>query len=137
MKKSHFRKSDIFNREFSSCNRLLNSQDELVKRGESLGISSGFKISADYDAILNQLYALHPTGSTALGPAMAVAVGVASKTPGAKVMMCTDGLANIGIGSVEGKAQVPFYSQIANVARKNGTVISCVSMEGEDCSVVS
>ena len=42
-------------------------------------------------------------GSTALGPALTIACSVASKgNPGSKVVICTDGLANLGIGSVEG-----------------------------------
>lgn len=40
-------------------------------------------------------------GSTALGPALAIACSIASKgNPGSKVILWTDGLANLGIGIV-------------------------------------
>ena len=46
------------------------------------------------------LYSLEEKGQTALGPAVATAVAMASEgAPGSVVVVCTDGLANIGVGS--------------------------------------
>jgi malic enzyme len=43
---------------------------------------------------------LRATNSTALGPGMLTAVGLASLgSPGSQVIVCTDGEANMGIGS--------------------------------------
>jgi len=40
-------------------------------------------------------------GSTALGPALAMACSIASKgNAGSKVILWTDGLANMGVGAV-------------------------------------
>ena len=36
-------------------------------------------------------------GATALGPALLVAVSMASQKAGSKVIICTDGLANVGM----------------------------------------
>ena len=36
-----------------------------------------------------------------LGPALAYAIAMASNYPGSKIMVCTDGLANVGIGNLE------------------------------------
>jgi len=45
---------------------------------------------------------LEETGPTALGPAIAAAVAMASEgAPGSMVVICTDGLANIGLGSFD------------------------------------
>ena len=43
-------------------------------------------------------------GSTALGPGLLTAVTMASNgKKGSKVILCTDGIANIGMGSIERK----------------------------------
>jgi hypothetical protein len=62
-----------------------------------------------------------------------VAVGIASKAAGSKIMICTDGKANCGVGNVEKNSS--FYSTVSNLARKQGVSISVITMEGEDCSM--
>jgi Mg-chelatase subunit ChlD len=52
--------------------------------------------------LVNKIYSLEENGSTALGPAMALAVGIAAKAAGSTVMILTDGLANVGLGALEG-----------------------------------
>lgn len=45
---------------------------------------------------------LEETGPTALGPALLTSVGLAAQgNPGSSVIVCTDGLANIGLGSFD------------------------------------
>jgi len=42
------------------------------------------------------------TGPTALGPALATAISMASSgNPGSMVVLCTDGLANVGLGAFD------------------------------------
>jgi len=74
-------------------------------------------------------------GSTALGPALAIAVGIASAYQGAKIMVCTDGAANCGVGDVSNDPS--FYKEIANIAKEKAISISVITMEGEDCSLES
>jgi len=46
-------------------------------------------------------------GQTALGPALVAAIEVASKgSKGSSVILCTDGLANIGVGALESADEV-------------------------------
>ena len=61
------------------------------------------------------------------------AIGIGANVPGAKIMLCTDGLANTGIGKVTTGPK--FYNEIAHKARANGTAVSVITMEGEDCKV--
>ena len=49
---------------------------------------------------------MEESGQTALGPAVLVSVVIASQKPGSKVVICTDGLANIGLGSLDGNITV-------------------------------
>lgn len=73
-------------------------------------------------------------GQTALGPAMLVAITMASKVPGSKVVMCTDGLANIGLGNLDSESAdqhaeaSDFYSQLGEKAKQNGFVQTLLSV---------
>ena len=73
-------------------------------------------------------YSLEEGGQTALGPAMLVAIEMASKVPGSKVVMCTDGLANIGLGNLDTESAdqlmeaSDFYAELADKAKQNGFV---------------
>jgi hypothetical protein len=48
-----------------------------------------------------------------------------------KVIICTDGLSNVGVGSLEEGIQkgTPFYEQIGRLAKSNETSISVISIE--------
>jgi hypothetical protein len=51
---------------------------------------------------MEKLLAIEETGPTALGPALIASLGLASKgKAGSKVIVCTDGLSNVGIGSFD------------------------------------
>ena len=51
--------------------------------------------------LLNNINKTEAKGQTALGPALVSALNIASKgSPGSSVILCTDGLANIGIGQL-------------------------------------
>lgn len=68
-------------------------------------------------------------GPTALGPALIVALSMASHHPGSKVILCTDGKANVGLGRVEDPQdgeQEPseFYETISESASSKGLVTS-------------
>jgi len=49
------------------------------------------KAKASKTALLQGVAQLRLGGATALGPALALALGITSKTPGSKIVLCTDG----------------------------------------------
>jgi hypothetical protein len=125
--------------------------NELLKKGENIQQYSSVPIGRASEAVLKVLKNLRVSGSTALGPAMSVAVGIASKTPGSKIMVCTgrfifelsfdvlivlfaDGMANLGVGNLN-SGRSEFYQTIAREAKNRGVSISVITMEGEDCSM--
>jgi len=60
------------------------------------------KIDKTAKKLTQKLMALEETGPTALGPAVATAVSMAAEgAPGSQVVICTDGLANVGLGSFD------------------------------------
>ena len=48
-----------------------------------------------------KVQSLHTGGTTALGPALALCVGMASNYSSSEVILCTDGISNVGVGNLE------------------------------------
>ena len=69
------------------------------------------------EELINKLYELQETGPTALGPALLTAVSMATQgSAGSSVVLCTDGLSNIGLGAIEGKDRTEaaeFYDKVS------------------------
>ncbi|XP_059162219.1 circularly permutated Ras protein 1-like [Physella acuta] len=82
----------------------------------------------DIDEIVKQIRAI---GGTALGPALAICVGLASRTPGSEIVLCTDGKPNVGIGSLPSSAGEEFYKQVGNYARSKNVTINILALEGD------
>ena len=62
------------------------------------------------------------------------AIEVASKgSKGSVVVLCTDGLANIGVGSLEGADELKyqFYDEVANKAKEKNVAVNIVTIKGE------
>ncbi len=86
---------------------------------------------------------LEETGPTALGPALVTAVAMAAEgNPGSMVVLCTDGLANVGLGAFdevkseeESKKLDAFYEGLGEFAKAAGVSVSIVSIEGEECNI--
>jgi Mg-chelatase subunit ChlD len=95
-----------------------------------------------------QLRQLEATGQTALGPALLVANGmIAGAAPGARIVLCTDGCSNVGVGGLVtdetgGRRSLAdflpglescrqFYKTEALRARERGATVSVISIEGE------
>lgn len=76
--------------------------DRLYSWEQLQEIGSKFKverpISEAQDDILEKLWDLEETGPTALGPALQLSIAIAGNKPGSRVILCTDGLANVGLG---------------------------------------
>mmetsp|Transcript_863 Transcript_863/g.2076 ORF Transcript_863/g.2076 Transcript_863/m.2076 type:complete len:726 (-) Transcript_863:2569-4746(-) len=97
----------------------------------------GTSVADSLQTLSTKLFALEENGPTALGPALLVSVGLACQgKPGSKVIICTDGLANVGLGAFESsdlEAVQSFYEQLGEKAKEHGVSVSVVSIEGEEC----
>jgi len=61
---------------------------------------------------------------TALGPALVVSIFMASKVIGSKVVLCTDGCANQGVGNLGNDSAAPeFYERLGETASSKGLVL--------------
>lgn len=111
----------------------LYSWDELQEIGNDFIISKS--ISESNEILLEKLWDLEENGSTALGPALQLSIAIAGSKPGSQVILCTDGLANIGLGSLEGKESEysPYYTELAEQALLRGVTVSVISLIGDEC----
>uniref|UniRef100_A0A673BGZ0 VWFA domain-containing protein n=1 Tax=Sphaeramia orbicularis TaxID=375764 RepID=A0A673BGZ0_9TELE len=135
---------------------LVTFNDEVVIYGDGTSTPLTLRDWAlvDYDHIWQQGVAysiphciaetyqhLREHGATCLGPAALAAVAMASRYPGSKVILCTDGKANIGLGEMTQTASVSlsspldsyFYKQLSVQAVQSGVIVSVLTFEGTDC----
>jgi Mg-chelatase subunit ChlD len=100
-------------------------------------------IESTHDNLIKRLEKIEESGQTALGSGLIVALGAAIKgTQGSRVIICTDGLVNIGFGSVENledkktvKETKDFYMKIGELGKERGVSISIVSIVSEECNL--
>ena len=73
------------------------------------------------------VFRLEEGGQTALGPSLLLAISMAGQVPGSKVIICTDGLANVGVGNLDNlhtdelySATSQFYTDVSTLAKDSG-----------------
>eukprot|EP00736_Rhodelphis_marinus_P006707 Rmarinus@m.3332 len=87
-----------------------------------------------FDDLHSAVMELTPRGSTALGPALAVSLGICSGFTRSEVMLCTDGLANNGVGSMDrGDSPNSFYSNMSAVAKGQCSSVSVIGIKDAEC----
>jgi hypothetical protein len=114
----------------------LHRDEEITKVAKEYELAT--PISESKDALLKKLFALKDKGQTALGPGLVASVALASAKPGSKVILCTDGLANIGVGAIpESGSVLEWYKSVGNRAADAGTMVSIISITDENCSLTN
>ncbi|CAF1064942.1 unnamed protein product [Adineta ricciae] len=126
----------------------LNSADDLTREAEQEQNNELKPVSETKTNLTQRVYDLEEGGQTALGPAVLFALNIASKRQGSKIVICTDGLANRGLGSLETaqdekidqevKMQAlsegnQFYAGLTERAREKGVSISVITIKGTAC----
>ena len=113
-------------------NSLYQDRKKLVEEGAKFTLDEILPVSECKELLSKQVFGLRTKGSTALGPALSAAVGLASQCVGSEVILCTDGLPNAGIGS-SNSGTSSFYSDIGEYAKSKGVTISILGIDGADC----
>ncbi|XP_046374284.1 circularly permutated Ras protein 1-like isoform X1 [Haliotis rufescens] len=124
--------------ETSVAGDKLTNREALVKLGKDLNTPKSIKETRK--CLGDKLFSLEEGGATALGPTLVVAVAMASRHPGSKVILCTDGMANVGMGKLDDSMPDSdtggFYENISAQAMDQGVSISVVTIKGTDCKLV-
>ena len=117
-------------------------ENENEKKIKSLGdeysylISNPISKSSNY--ILSRLYKIKTLGCTALGPGIVTSLSLLKNVKkGSRIFLCTDGLANQGVGSIsESKEKAKlFYEQIGEEAEKKGISINLITFKDEHSEI--
>eukprot|EP01083_Nonionella_stella_P316339 1146517_1 len=84
------------------------------------------------------LWGLNESGQTTLGPALCVCIAMAASKPGSQVILCADGLANIGVGSLDAvqieadedkeDLVLKWYEALGDYAMLKGVVVNIISI---------
>ena len=94
----------------------LDDYHALMKQGGVFGSDLSLRELRDsLSDIKGRVSSLKTGGTTALGPALALCVGMASNFPSAEVILCTDGVSNVGVGKLEGSraGEAGFYTTVS------------------------
>jgi len=102
----------------------------------------GRPVASAKNELLTKVFNLVPKGMTALGPGLVVSVALAVQgKAGSKVIICTDGMANQGIGAIESrdeegqKRSDKFYEDVGLWAQRSGVSVSVISVSDADCKL--
>lgn len=122
----------------------LSNHDFLLQNGVTCaGTLLQKSIKETKPHLQQKLMTLEETGPTALGPGVLTAIALAGEgAPGSTVIVCTDGLANVGLGSfdeTQSEEQAlrveAFYETIGQYAKTKGVTVNVVSIEGDECNI--
>jgi len=87
------------------------------------------------------LLQLNEDGATALGPAILVASCLASRKPHSEIILCTDGLSNVGLGALDEPASLTdatqFYQRVGVSAKSHQTTINIMALQDSNCALSS
>lgn len=112
----------------------LDSYDQLFAIGQQ---HKNMKpISETKLKIVEKLMALEEDGATALGPAIAVCLGMTHDSIASRIVLATDGLSNTGVGAMDiqsllGDAE-KYYEKLSGVAKTQSTTVNIVGIRGGD-----
>lgn len=120
----HFKKTDLFE-------SILDNHAVL----RAVNWENALPLAACVDSITAAIDRLQVRSQTALGPALAVGLGVAQSSGGAsEIILCTDGAPTSGCGSDHGNFH-SFYANVGDVALDLGCRINLIGIKGCICAM--
>jgi Mg-chelatase subunit ChlD len=114
----------------------LASFDTLIDIGKHYNLEAIQPIQTSHPLLLKKVQSIEEGGPTSLGPALVLAAGIASQKPRSEIIVCTDGISNVGVGSLDDKSKeaegYEVYKKIGAFAKANETSISVIGIEGSE-----
>ena len=95
-------------------------------------------INESSEKIMKSLREIKDKGCTALGPAALLSLSLLNNAKiGSRIFLCTDGESNKGIGNIDENEENAklFYTNLGNMAKEKGIVISLISFEDSESSI--
>lgn len=127
----------------------LNDEQKIIELAEKCKDIINKPISETSKTLIEKLYTIEESGRTALGPGLVFSINLLNNAPtGSKIILCTDGLANIGIGAMEVLTNKKdkdfdfnyqklksFYENLGNKAKEKGITINLLTFAGEESNI--
>ncbi|MFW9974801.1 MAG: VWA domain-containing protein [Candidatus Thorarchaeota archaeon] len=110
---------------FASLKDIIDSTKKLLDQVKLVGVGK------NKDKLKKHVQALRDQGGTALGPAVGMAYVIAKHRNVGRVVLLTDGLANEGIGALEGYQVTPaskYYEDLGKMFMELGTAVDVVGI---------
>ena len=110
---------------FASLRDIMESTKKLLDQIKLIGVGK------NSDKLKKHVQALRDQGGTALGPAVGMAYVIAKHRNVGRVVLLTDGLANEGIGALEGYQVTPankYYEDLGKMFMDLGTAVDVVGI---------
>ncbi len=110
---------------FASLNDIMKSTKKLLDQIKLVDVGK------NSDKLKKHVQALRDQGGTALGPAVGMAYVIAKHRNVGRVVLLTDGLANEGIGALEGYQVTPaskYYEDLGKMFMELGTAVDVVGI---------
>ena len=116
----------------------MNNENKIISIGEENTNLIKNSIKQSSESIIKSLREIEEEGSTALGPAVLLSLSLLKNAKiGSRIFLCTDGMSNLGIGSLEENKEKAkeFYTKIGNMAKEKGVVISLITFEDSESEI--
>ena len=116
----------------------MNNESKIKSIGEENTNLIKNSIKQSSSAIIKSLREIEEEGATALGPAVLLSLSLMKNAKiGSRIFLCTDGMSNLGIGSLEDNKDkaAEFYTRIGNMAKEKGIVISLITFEDSESEI--
>jgi len=118
------------------CDNSAHSDfEKLLEIGKDFSLEGTPLVGENEQTLIRAVESIQVKGSTALGPCLSIALGIASQVRQTEIFVCTDGLANSGVGSANSSGVKDFYTRVGMMAQEQNTTISLIGIEGQDCSL--
>eukprot|EP00752_Nemacystus_decipiens_P004090 g3743.t1 len=120
----------------------LSDREALTEVGRAYPLSR--PVSEARGCMVDRLFALEEGGPTALGPAVVAGLSMLKERGGrgSRLVLCTDGLANVGLGALDDLKTVEereiaeaFYEELGRESASNGVTIDVVSVDSDACDL--
>lgn len=121
----------------------LNNKDYISKIGEENTSLLTSPIKASQEKLIKSLYSFEESGQTALGPAMLLSISLIEKAAlGSRIILCTDGITNLGLGSIPDvsnandiKKAKEYFGKLGTMAKEKGIVVSLITFQDEESKI--
>ena len=110
---------------FASLDKIMESTKKLLDKIKLVNVGK------NTDKLKGHVQALRDQGGTALGPAAAMACVIAKHRNVGRIVLLTDGLANEGIGALEGYQVTPankYYEELGKMFLEAGAAVDVVGI---------